>query len=336
VLGDALKGKLKLAGSAVAHIGFALLLVGALIAAGTSKVVSQNDTGVIRVKDFDKAGNPRENIMLYKNEPVTMGDYQVTYFGDSLVAPNHYFKVDYKKLDASGKVKEHFVLMPNSQANPKFGLVSSPDTKHYLLHDLYTHITAAPIKEEESMAAGATEESHDHANEDSHYNPPVVYEASVGDTIRFREGYMVLRGLNKQPKLQNIPLKANDVAVGAILDIVSHGKSFKAEPVFMIKDGNSFDFARKVEDAGLKLRLSKIIPDKNKFELMVYQQPESAKPYIVMRAIEFPYINFFWSGTIIMVIGFLMSIFRRNKELKVVPVKATTAQPTKKRAAVVR
>jgi cytochrome c-type biogenesis protein CcmF len=335
VLGDALKGKLKLAGSAVAHIGFALLLVGALIAAGTSKVVSQNETGVIRVKDFDKAGNPRENIMLYKNEPVTMGDYQVTYFGDSLVAPNHYFKVDYKKLDASGKVKEHFVLMPNSQANPKFGLVSSPDTKHYLLHDLYTHITAAPIKEEESMAAGDTEASHDHANEDSHYNPPVVYEASVGDTIRFREGYMVLRGLNKQPRLQNIPLKDNDVAVGAVLDIVSHGKSFKAEPVFMIKDGNSFDFARKVEDAGLKLRLSKIIPEKNKFELMVYQQPESAKPYIVMRAIEFPYINFFWSGTIIMVIGFLMSIFRRNKELKVVPVKATT-QPVKKRAAVVR
>ena len=85
----------------------------------------------------------------------------------------------------------------------------------------------------------------------------------------------------------------------------------------MIKDGNSFDFARKVDDAGLKLRFSKIIPDKNKFEITVYQQPESKKAYIVMRAINFPYINFFWSGTIIMVIGFVMSIFRRNKELKI-------------------
>ena len=36
----------------------------------------------------------------------------------------------------------------------------------------------------------------------------------------------------------------------------------------------------------------------------------------VLKAIEFPYINFFWGGTIIMVIGFLLSIFRRNKELK--------------------
>jgi cytochrome c-type biogenesis protein CcmF len=90
----------------------------------------------------------------------------------------------------------------------------------------------------------------------------------------------------------------------------------------MIKDGSSFDFARKVDEAGLKLRFSKIVPGKDKtdykFDITVYQQPESKKPYIVMKAIEFPYINFFWSGTIIMVIGFLLSIFRRNKELKTV------------------
>jgi cytochrome c-type biogenesis protein CcmF len=319
ILADALKGKFKLAGSAVAHIGFALLLVGALIAAGTSKVISQNDKGIIEVKGFEDAGDPRENIMLYKNQPVQMGDYKVTYIGDSLVAPNHYFKVDYKKYDAAGKITEHFVLKPNSQANEKFGLVSSPDTKHYLLHDLYTHITAAPIKEEEHLEAGSTEAGHDHqgGGDDKNYEPPILYEVGLGDTIRYREGYIVLRGLNKEPKLQNIPLNKNDIAIGAELEIVSHDVKYKAEPVFMIKDGNSFDFARKVDDAGLKLRFSKIIPDKNKFEITVYQQPESKKAYIVMRAINFPYINFFWSGTIIMVIGFLMSIFRRNKELKI-------------------
>jgi len=319
ILADSLKGKFKLAGSAVAHIGFALLLVGALIAAGTSKVVSQNDKGIIEVKGFEEAGDARENIMLYKNQPVQMGDYKVTYIGDSLVAPNHYFKVDYKKYDVAGKITEHFVLKPNSQANAKMGLVSSPDTKHYLLHDLYTHITAAPIKEEETLEAGSTEAGHDHqaGGEDKNYEPPILYEVGLGDTIRYREGYIILRGLNKEPKLQNIPLKKNDIAIGAELEIVSHDVKYKAEPVFMIKDGNSFDFARKVDDAGLKLRFSKIIPDKNKFEITVYQQPESKKAYIVMRAINFPYINFFWSGTIIMVIGFVMSIFRRNKELKI-------------------
>ena len=59
---------------------------------------------------------------------------------------------------------------------------------------------------------------------------------------------------------------------------------------------------------------------------MVYQQPQNKRPYIVMRAIEFPCINFFWSGTIIMVIGFLLSISRRTKEWK-----ADETPKTKKR-----
>jgi cytochrome c-type biogenesis protein CcmF len=84
----------------------------------------------------------------------------------------------------------------------------------------------------------------------------------------------------------------------------------------MIKSGNVFDFARKVDDAGLKLRFSKVIPETKKVEIIVYQQPESKKKFIVMKAIQFPYINFFWAGTIIMVIGFFLSIRRRKKELK--------------------
>jgi cytochrome c-type biogenesis protein CcmF len=70
-----------------------------------------------------------------------MGKYTVTYFGDSIAPPNHYFKVNYKVIDANGKVTEEFLLKPNAQANEKMGLISSPDTKHYLFSDLYTHVT---------------------------------------------------------------------------------------------------------------------------------------------------------------------------------------------------
>ena len=86
----------------------------------------------------------------------------------------------------------------------------------------------------------------------------------------------------------------------------------------MIRGKSVFDFARTVDDVGLKLRITKIIPEKSKVEITVYQQPENKKPWIVMRALDFPYINFLWSGTAIMIIGFLLSIFRRNKELKAV------------------
>jgi cytochrome c-type biogenesis protein CcmF len=311
VFADAIKGKVKLVGSAVTHIGFGLMMIGALISAGTKTVISQNANGDFG-DDFAKVGNPKENIMLYKYEPVKMGDYTVTYYGDSVSAPNHYFKVDYKKTDASGKVVEEFTLKPNSQANPKMGLVSSPDTKHYLFHDLYTHVSMAP------QEAFATDEGHDQENDDANYNPPVAHEMSVGDTIPYRDGYIILESLDRHPHIENIPLGPNDAAVGAKLTIVSHGNIYGAEPVYLLQGKNVFDFARKVDDAGLKLRFTKIIPEKGKVEISVYMQPESKRPYIVMRAINFPYINLLWSGTIIMIIGFLLSIFRRNKELKTV------------------
>ena len=316
ILSDSFKGKFKLAGSAVAHIGFALMLVGALIAAGTRQVVSKNTSGSLPIAGgFDKAaGDEHENIVVYRNEPLQMGDYTVTYIGDSTSEPNHYYKVDYKKLDAAGKVTEEFVLKPNVQINPQMGLTVNPATKHYLLHDLYTHITAIPpIQQKPTNDAASHGES-----DDKNYDAPVAHEVKVGDTIRFREGYMILKALQKETSIQNIPLTDSDVAIGAKLAIVSNGKNYDAEPVYMIKNKSVFDFARAVDDAGLKLRLSKIIPDKKAVEIMVYQQPESKKPYIVMRALDFPYINFLWAGTLIMIIGFLLSIFRRNKELKTV------------------
>ncbi|WP_114937177.1 cytochrome c biogenesis protein CcsA [Mucilaginibacter endophyticus] len=316
VLADAFKGKFKLAGAAVAHIGFGLLLVGSIIAAGTSKIVSENASGVVNVQGFDaKAGNARENIMIYKNTPVKMGDYTVTYLGDSISSPYHFYRVNYKKVDASGKVLEEFVLKPKVQASRDAGMASSPDTKHYLFNDLYTHVTAIPS---EGFAMQG-EAGHDEGNDDKNYDEPVAHEVAIGDTIRYRDGFMIVKSLNKQATVQNIPLTANDVAIGANIEVHGHdGKVYNAEPVFMIRGGNVFDFARKVDDAGLKLRFSRINPENKKVEITVYQQPQNKRPWIVMRAISFPYINFFWSGTIIMVIGFLLSIQRRNKELKTV------------------
>jgi cytochrome c-type biogenesis protein CcmF len=314
VLIDAFKGKLKLAGSAVAHIGFGLMMIGALISAGTSKVISENNTGEQFSPDFIKAkNNPRENIIIYKNIPVKMGKYTVTYIGDSIAPPNHYFKINYKVVDAGGKVTEEFELRPNAQSNQKMGLIPSPDTKHYLFSDLYTHVNMSNAI---SIGEGTEAAGHDEADDDKKYEAPLTYQIAVGDTIRFREGYMTLASIGRVDKLQDIELKSTDVAIGAKFEIVANGKTYNAQPIYMIRNSNAFDFARKVEDAGIKLRFSKVLPQQNKVEITLYQQPESAKKWLVMRAIQFPYINLLWSGTIIMVIGIILSIFRRNKELK--------------------
>ncbi|WP_449438750.1 cytochrome c-type biogenesis CcmF C-terminal domain-containing protein [Pedobacter steynii] len=50
ILGQGFGGKRKLVGAAVAHIGFALLLLGALVAAATNKPISLNASNFIPVK----------------------------------------------------------------------------------------------------------------------------------------------------------------------------------------------------------------------------------------------------------------------------------------------
>jgi cytochrome c-type biogenesis protein CcmF len=320
ILAEAFKGKIKLAGSAVAHIGFGLLLVGGLIAAGTNTVVSVNKSGIGYGEEFEKNQKSNEYIRLNQGEPIKMAQYTVTYLGDSVVSPNTYFKVNYKVIDEkTNKIKENFTLFPNAQANKKMGLIASPDTKHYLFHDLYTHVGMAPIKyiEDEEEEDHGDHPGHDEHKDDKNFDKPLTYEVSVGDTIRFRKGYVVLRGLNTSVKVENITLTQNDVAVGAQLEIFAFDdKNYSAEPVFMVRGGAKFDFSKRVEEMGLKFRFSNVYPDKDKIEIMLYQTPEGPKPYIVMKAIAFPFINFFWAGTILMVIGFLMAILRRNKELK--------------------
>lgn len=317
VLTDALKGKWKLAGSSVAHIGFGLLLAGALVAAATNKVVSVNSSGTIPVADFEKADKPGDNLMLYQNEPAKMGEYIITYLNDTTVGPNTFYRINYKHIDQkSGKLKEEFDLYPNAQQNPKMGLVASPDTKHYLTYDIYTHINAAPqLAQPAATDMGHADETQ---SDEDRYDKPSTHEVNVGDTVRIHDGYVVVKGVNRSATIQKIPLEKGDAAVAMQLEVFSGGKSYQAEPLFLIKGGNKFDFAKVLDTPGLKFRFSNIYPDRNKLELMVYQKAPAPKKWVVMKAIKFPYINLFWGGAIIMVIGFLLSIFRRSKEVKTV------------------
>jgi len=311
LLSTAFAGKgSKLVGSAVAHIGFAILLLGALVAAATSNPISINETNFIPVKDFEKAAKPGENIMLYKNEPKKMGKYTVTYISDTTIAPNTYYKLNFKVIDAqSGKVKEDFEVNPSIQENGKMGLIASPDTKHYVTSDIYTHITSAAVKEEEHG-------DHEGHSEEENYKAPRIVNLSVGDTIHVSSGVLTVKPINNKPVVRDLKIDAGDLAVGLPLEINVSGKIYKTEPLFLVKGNNTFDFARKIEELGLRIRFTKIIPEQGKFEVQIYEKPQQAKDWLVFKSIEFPYINLYWIGTIVMVIGFLISIFRRKKELK--------------------
>ncbi|MGF1924417.1 MAG: cytochrome C biogenesis protein, partial [Bacteroidia bacterium] len=150
--------------------------------------------------------------------------------------------------------------------------------------------------------------------EEENYKAPRILTLAVGDTIHTSSGILTVKAMNTSPVVKDLTLAPGDLAVSLPLEVNVSGKVYNAEPLFLVKGNNTFDFARNIKELGLRVRFTKIIPEQGKVELQVYEKPQAAKDWIVFKSIEFPYINLYWAGTIIMVIGFIMSILRRKKE----------------------
>lgn len=295
--------KLRTAGAAVAHIGFALMMVGVLISAANKEVVSINQSGLSYGENYSAQQN-YENILLMKNEPLVMNQYRVTYLGDSVAEPNHYYKVYYEKLNARGEAEYNFILYPNAQINPKMGLIANPDTKHFLLHDLYTHVTQVVDKE-------------------AYKDRPKWQEARAfelkgkGDTIMLGEHLLILDGMQMDlapemaAKVQNA-----EVAVAAKIRVRTLNGERLMEPVYAIQNGAEFRYDAVSDEVGLKISFNKIDPKAETVELMIAEATPGPKEYIIMKAIKFPFINVLWIGTIILVLGFSMAIMDRYFEAK--------------------
>ncbi|MFI5134345.1 MAG: cytochrome c biogenesis protein CcsA [Chitinophagales bacterium] len=290
-----LRGKMQLSGPAVAHFGFALLLLGVLISSAKKETISYNSQGIDFGKEFTTEQN-RTNMLLYKNEPVKMQEYMVTYVGDSVSPPNYYYKVSYEVFDsATGKLKDHFTLYPNAQINPKMGLIANPDTRHYWGKDLYTHVTSVPDKSKEK------DETEQTFTNDT---------LKIGDTVYTSNSYVKVENLERVTSSPKVKIEGNDLAVQANLAVKTlDGKMYEAKPIYYIHDYRAYFYDDELSELGLTFRLSQIIPDQNSVVLSISQKkPE--KDFIVLTAIVFPGINLLWLGTVITIVGFLLSIVR--------------------------
>lgn len=293
-------GKLKTAGAAVAHIGFALMMLGVLISSARKEVVSINNSGFSYGENFD-AKATRENVLLWKDEPLLMNNYRVTYLGDSVVEPNHYYKVYYEKLKANGTPDYGFLLTPNAQINPKMGLIASPDTKHYLGHDLYTHVTQVIDKTS--------------VKERPEFADPKPYTFKIGqsDTVMLAKNLLLLEGL--QTELSGdmaTKTQGAEVAVAARLRVKTLQGDTLLQPVYAIKNG--LEFRYDVSGADMRITFNKIDPQSGTIELLIAEKNPGPREYIIMKAVKFPLINLLWLGTVVLVIGFSMAVMDRYRE----------------------
>src|SRR5690606_42015646 len=106
-------------------------------------------------------------------------------------------------------------------------------------------------------------------------------------------------------------LQQGDVAVKAKLVVMDNDVEIKIEPIFLIRENQIGRIPAVNHDLGIKVQIENIIPEENKF---VFKVNTNQKDYIVMKALVKPHINVLWAGTVIMLIGFCVAIYRRYDE----------------------
>jgi len=289
---DILKGKIKLAGGSVAHIGFGFMLIGILVSSAKKQVISINETVNFGTSMDEKA--KRENMLLLKGDTVRMADYLVSYVKDTVIAPNTYYKVYYKGIGN----KDEFFLEPNAQISNN-QLNANPDTRHYLTHDVYTYVSNIPDKSKQN---------------DEPWSRPKTDPINIGDTIQSSNGIVIFESIDKNAKPQE--LRLNHEMWGANLKIVSGKKVYHAKPIFAIANQSFYTIEDVVTEAGLKFQFYIKAGENGVSAYLETSERAPVRDFIIMKAIVFPYINFLWGGVILMIIGFIISIVRRVKDYR--------------------
>ena len=297
-----LKGKLKIAGASVAHIGFGMILLGAFLSTSKTQVISMNTSGTdVESLGSDGDFSNRDNILMMKGDTLRMADYFVTYTGKKKEGVNVFYQVDYLTKSESGYNLD-FSLYPRVQTNPRMGNIAEPDTKHFLHKDIYSFVTYAEVETEEAKA------------KPEDYKNTSTEKVAAGDTLFAGTAIVVFNGFERNVDKEEYNLQEGDIAVAANLTATDiSGKKYDINPVYIIRDRMAIPVPGELEDLGLRFVVNKVIPEEGKAEIAVFEKPDNYREFIVMKAMIFPLINILWAGCLVMIIGTILAMRRRLK-----------------------
>lgn len=88
------RGKMKITGSSIAHIGFGLLMLGALISTGKSVKISENTSGVDISKLNEQFSN-QNDILLFRGDTLSMNEYFILYTSKEREGHKQFYNIEY-------------------------------------------------------------------------------------------------------------------------------------------------------------------------------------------------------------------------------------------------
>lgn len=299
-----LKGHIRHAGSSIAHIGFALIILGALISTSKKQIISQN-TSRQKVEALGENFSAQKSLVLTKGDTLPLGNYMVTYTGKERKGIDVFFHVDYFKQGKDGQLEKAFSLTPMVQDNPRMGKASNPDTKHFITNDIYTHITYADLSDESELKKDK-------------YKEPTNFVGHLNDTIFSDNAIIKIDSITTNLTEEEYTKNDSLLVVTAVLKATDvNGNVYRATPKYILKNNMVMPDEYELKELGLKFIFWKINPNEGSIEIQMSEKIGNSKDFVVMEAYMFPFINVLWVGCILMVIGTGIAIAERRRVNKI-------------------
>ena len=290
-------------GSTVAHIGFAILLLGALISGSRKEIISENRSA-FTLEELNKDFRNQENILLRQGDTVRMNDYFVSYRERFKDGHKLHYAIDYfeptKNVLNPRPGKHAFTLYPMVQLNEQFGNVAEPGTQRFLTHDIFTHIKYADMEPTHLLDGYSSDGYMGETQYRIRRNGKFSLENM---TFEFTDIFLV----DDPEEKQRLNLNEDDIVVKAIIhadNTETPDGAVVIKPLFVVRDSTTVihhDVYSPELDA--RIRIAELSQEENTIVLGIRQ-----REFVVMQALIFPGMNLLWTGCAMMIFGCALSL----------------------------
>lgn len=290
-----IKGNPRLSGPSIAHFGFGMMLLGILISSSKKEVLSYNTNGIyVPIEENKITGKTGENYTLPKGIKMDMGKYWVTYSGDSShpQKSQKYFKIHF----TDKATNKDFTLKPNAFINYQGneGLSANPDAKHYWNYDVFAYITALadPSKLQDTTSF-------------------TTKTLKIGDSVFLSKKLIILDTIRSRDSLPEELFGKDGKLYEARFKVYDPSQENSLQfslPKLAIAKGEELSIPDTSANGSLILKLNKY--DGRQAEVGV-KEPSAILDFLTLKVYKFPFINLLWLGTLIMALGFIISMIRR-------------------------
>jgi len=287
------KGQSAVTGSSVAHIGFGLIIAGSLVSNANKTIISQNDTFIH--EDFPS----NENLLIEQGDTVPMGNYFVSWSQQSEEGHFVNYHLDFFE-ENDGKLEAAFELKPRIQLNERMGNVAEPSTQHFALKDIYTHVTYADLRTAEELG-------------NDEWKNQFEIEFNLNESHYLYGKYQV----TLDTLLVDAPDKGGELeyaVLGAGITVKTMNDStYKVMPVYVVEGDEVQHMDTEIKELGIKFSFDRINYETNRPVIIASEHKEEEVPFILVKAVIFPWINLLWIGSILMALGTVIAVVQRLK-----------------------